>query len=168
MPLGNPANFLLRSLAVGCALRPCQRDNDIIVMDPASIVGLASGALQIGQVLLDVITRLNWFYRYVRDGPKQSKELRHEIDTLLDVLKDVEAAFESSQPPQSVQEEILTMEGLLNHLKTRTNLKNACGVRRITWPFSQKENGEIINKIEHFKSAMNLSLNSLLVYQIGR
>lgn len=145
-----------------------QRVNDIIVMDPASIVGLAAGGLQIGQVMLDVITQLSWFYRYVRDAPKQSKELRHEINTLLDVLKDVEATFEETfeptQLPQSVQEEISTMERLLNHLKKRANPEKALGGRRLTWPFSQKENREILNRIERFKSAMNLSLTSGLLY----
>jgi hypothetical protein len=96
----------------------------------------------------------------VRDAPAQSKELRHEINTLLDVLKDVEAAFEVVQLPQSVKTEISALETLLKNLKKRTNPDKARGVKRLTWPFSQKENVEIINKIEHFKSTMNLSLTA--------
>ena len=130
-------------------------------MDPISIIGLAANGLQIAQLTFDVIHNLAWFYYYVRRAPAHSKELRAGVDTLLDVLKNVEAAFESgTELPRAVQNELNELGGLLSDLNERAKSEKARGLERLKWPFSQRENGEILKKIERFKLNLNISLTS--------
>jgi hypothetical protein len=131
-------------------------------MDPVSILSLVANVLQVAQLTLDVITKLSWFYCYVRHAPAQSKELQLEVNTLFHVLKDVEAAFDSVPVPQVVQEELNKLAEFLNDLKQRANPERFGGARRVRWPFSQKENGELLKKIDRYKSTLNISLSSQL------
>jgi hypothetical protein len=123
------------------------------------VFGVVSNAAQITDLTMNVFINLSRFYRDVRDAPAQSKELRQELDVLVDVLMDTqENRGQAFEIPGSVQEEFEKMKHLLERLSRRTAQSETQGIRRLQWPFRRSENREILDKIERFKSSLNLLL----------
>ena len=129
-------------------------------MDPATAVGLAASVTEIA---LGLFFNLSKFYRTVRNAPAQSKSLREEIDSLVDLLVDLQEIFEQEPADQGQLpplKEFENMYKLLYDLRVRTTPSQTNGViRRLQWPFHQAETKEILSKIERFKGSLNTALS---------
>lgn len=132
------------------------------MLDIVSTIGLLASADQLAIAAVTILTNLNTYYQHVRNADARAADLRKELLSLADTLNDSSDLFERNtallecNTIANVFEEIRT---LLNELLERTTPKETKGFRKLLWPFKEKENGEILFKIERFKSKLSLSLD---------
>jgi hypothetical protein len=131
--------------------------------DPLTVIGGAASALQVAKVALDIFVNLSTFYDTVQQAPEQTKGLREELDSLVNLLRDIQNAFKDkgeSNAKQLVQKEINTLHLLLSRLRERTRPMKACGLRALKWPFEKAEIRSILEIVERFKKNVGLIMNS--------
>jgi hypothetical protein len=131
-------------------------------MDPATIVGTVVNGVQIAELALNVFINLGKYYRNVLNAPTKAKELREELNFLVDLLVNVQEIFESTPAggtKPTVPEELGTLFYLLEDLYQRTKPKVVRGFRRLRWPFDEAENTKILEKIQRFNQNLNMKLN---------
>ena len=63
------------------------------MVDPIAAFGIAAGAAQLAGCALKLVVNLVGYYQNVRDAPAKSKELRHELETLVDLLEEIQPLF---------------------------------------------------------------------------
>lgn len=135
-------------------------------MDPFTIIGVIPNVAQIVNQAVTIFVNLSKYYQHVRDAPTHSKELREELDSLVDILAEVQETFERTEIPKSLQKELETVEKLLRTLHRRAQPNETQGIRRLRWPFRQADNDDAIRKIERFKTKLNIILNTGNLYQL--
>jgi hypothetical protein len=131
--------------------------------DPLTVIGGAASALQVAKVALDIFVALSTFYDTVQQAPEQKKGLREELDSLVNLLRDIQNAFKDkgeSNAKQLVQKEINTLHLLLSRLRERTRPMKACGLRALKWPFEKAATRSILETVERFKKNVGLIMNS--------
>jgi|SRR5947207_3335400 len=135
-------------------------------MDPVTVVSLVAS---VAEIAFGVFINLNKFYRKVRDAPRQSKELREELDSLVDILADLQEALDKglhTKGQEALRKELEKMDCSLNDLHRRTIPKSTnYFIRRMQWPLLQEETARIIKKIEYFKGKLNAILNMRQLYR---
>jgi hypothetical protein len=139
-------------------------------MDPVTAFGVAASVVQIAELAVNIIDNLSRFYRSVRDAKEQSRNLRQELDTLVDLLAEAQEMIERTQTlkvRQSIQNEIKGMHLWLHKLDKRTKQNKTCGIRRLSWPFQQEENAKIIDRIERFKGTLAAILSIRQTYLLN-
>ena len=129
-------------------------------MDPACILGVASNGLQLTQLAFSAFINLITYYSDIQKAPAQSKTLRQELDSFVDVLGNVERCFGCRGLPQDMKKEFGTIHDLLETLYSRTTPKSPTGIRTLKWPFQQKETQEFISKIQRSKSNLQLLMDA--------
>jgi hypothetical protein len=138
-----------------------------MVVDPIAAFGIAAGAAQLAGCALKLVVNLVGYYQNVRDAPAKSKELRDELDTLVDLLEEIQHSFEPTTVISlrvSVLVEFENMRLLLIQLYERTEKRNTKGIRRFSWPFEKGDNLEILGRIGRFKGTLNNILNLRQMY----
>jgi hypothetical protein len=136
-------------------------------MDPVTAFGLATNIFQVTQLAFDILYNSICFYRNVRDAEVRSRQLRQELDTLVDLLFDTQDVINRTptlEVPQSIQNEIETMLILLRQFYDRIKPKETSGIRKLTWPLKREENERIIREINRFKGTLNALLNIRQTY----
>lgn len=131
--------------------------------DPLTVFGGGASALQVAEVTLEIFINLSKFYHTVRHAPEQAKGLRGELDSLVDLLGDIENAFKDkkgSNAKQLVQKEIDALHLLLSGLRERTRPMKACAIRALKWPFEKAEIKSILETVERFKKNVGLITSS--------
>jgi hypothetical protein len=111
---------------------------------------------------------LTRYYQNVKDAPAKSRELRDELDTLIELLQDIRQTFETTTPivqlPASFHTEFRNMHCLIYDLYEQSAPKTVEGIRRLKWPFSKEKNLETLERIGRFKGSLNARLNTLQLY----
>lgn len=125
-------------------------------MDPISILGAVSNGFQLAQFALDILTKLITYYKDLRDAPEQSKALRDELHTFVDILNDIEESLGNTDLPPNVQRDLHNAGDLLKELDSRISPKETKGIRRLMWPIQHKQTKELIDKIKRCKSDLKL------------
>jgi hypothetical protein len=125
-------------------------------MDPATAWAVATGALQVLQQTVNVLTGLYQYCRDFKKAPKLSKEVR----MITAILEDLQAALqeipESEKPQMSSKPLIKIVESeefakLMHEMASRTAIKEGeISYKRVKWPFTQKENEEYLKKLERY------------------
>ncbi len=131
-------------------------------MDPVTGIGLAATAGQLVTLAFDIFIYLHRYYRNVRDSSRKSAELRNELDSLLDHLSSAQEHFERhgvSTFPANIAGDLDSLRQLLFELRSRANQTQTTGFRKLTWPFKESENIEILRKIERFKTNLGATLS---------
>lgn len=131
-------------------------------MDPVTGVQLAASAVQLVDLAFKVFTNLHQYYCHTRDAPARSADLRTEVDLLTDLLISFQESIERHPHDlfrSSLPKELAGIRHLLMELYTRTKPKETVGYRRLHWPFREKENAELISKIERHKQNLVVSLH---------
>jgi hypothetical protein len=140
-------------------------------MDPVTVVGLLASIGQVAAQTVTIVVSLSNYYRDVKDGPAQSKELRDEfynVSELLDCLKKALANNPGVLVEQhaALQRSIAEFQNVLNELGHRIKPKRTLGIRRLKWPFSKAENETLISKLERYKATFSFALNISHTYAI--
>lgn len=144
-------------------------------MDPVTAVGLVASVTQLADLTRTVFLSFYQYYREVKTAPAQSKNLWDElqvISDLLDSLKTVVSAPAALSQAKITNECVLTklkqpisqFEELLKELQARVGPKRVIGIWRFKWPFSKKENQELLEKVGRFKDTFTWALNLYQTY----
>jgi hypothetical protein len=137
------------------------------MVDPIAAFGIATGAAQLAGSALKLVVNLVGYYQNVRDAPAKSKELRHELETLVDLLEEIQEAFEPTTviPLRvSVLVEFENMRRELIRLYEKTEMKETKGIGRLKWPFGEAKNLKILDRIGRFKGTLNSILSIRQMY----
>lgn len=131
--------------------------------DPISIVGTV---IAVGGVAREIVSSLVSYFEAVRDAPKQSQELRHEMCSISNLLNSLHAALMSvgtgniiSTVLVSVNESMSELRSLLSEMEARVAKPKTVGIAKLKWPFSEKENTRFISKIERYKANLLMALS---------
>ena len=132
-------------------------------MDPLSAVGLAANAAQLAEWAFRVFYNLARYYCNVRGAPQRSRELREELNSLTELLRELEDTFRQApaiELPKTIDKEFRAIYQLLDKLFHRTDTKETKGLKQLRWPFLEAENNELIGQIGRFKENLNISLQN--------
>lgn len=136
-------------------------------MEPITAFGAAAGAAQLADFTARIFITIFDYLRKVKQAPKKAKDLRDELQklsTLLDSLKDFLQTFHSNGTISSSRFTFLDdpakeLTKLLNEMEKRVLSQKVEGIGRWKWPFSEKENTELIERMQRFKTDLILVLN---------
>ena len=141
-------------------------------MDPASALGVAAAATQFAEQVLIISDGLYQFFKNVKNAPKLSRELRKEALLLSDTLENLRSVFSSHHsstlPKSRLLPELLQgFEEMMKEMVAKVEIKEGeISRKRLTWPFTQKENEKYLTKLERFKSSFQLALQTLQSYKL--
>ena len=127
-------------------------------MDPLTIVGLVSSAVQLTQLACRILSNCFGYYRAVQNSRKDAMALREEVIQLLRLIEEVqvlaEGCDESSPLLQSIKKEFDDIKALLGEVLAYTAPQERRGVRVLRWPSRQDETSRLIAKIKAGKERL--------------
>lgn len=124
-------------------------------MDPISGFGLVASAIKIAEHSATVFKLLFEYFQEVKDAPAKSEAVQQELLAVSLVLKNLATECDK----QLLSSDALNHFGaLLNEIQSRTSLQDGLTMRRLKWPFTQKENEKYIFELERYKSTFTLAL----------
>lgn len=131
-------------------------------------VGFAASLEQLAAAAKTAYCTLYMYYEDVRDAPKRSQELRHEMGAIGDQLNHLVALITSDSTSLNLSEALGTsiseFQIMLDEMNDRVKVSQTKGWRRLKWPFTKDENGRFLSRMERYKSIINLTLNIHTVY----
>lgn len=133
------------------------------MIDPLSATALAATSGQLAEWAFQVFYNLTRYYFNVRDAPRRSRELREELNSLIELLVELEDTFLQAptiELANTIYSEFQAIRTLLDQLVQRTNSKETKVFRRLRWPFLEAENNQLISQIGRFKENLSLSLQT--------
>jgi hypothetical protein len=144
-------------------------------MDPVTAIGLVASVVQLADLTRTVFLSFYQYYREVKTAPAQSRNLRDElqlVSELLDSLRTVvsapaalsQAKINAVPVLAKLEQPMAQFESLLKELQTRVAAKRVVGIRRFKWPFSKKENQELLEEIGRYKETFTWALNLYQTY----
>jgi hypothetical protein len=140
-------------------------------MDPATALGVAAAATQFAEQAVMIFDCLYQYSKSVKNAPAKSRELRQELLLLSDLLENLASVF-SKQNKSPVLPNASKYSDLLQDLKeTMTEMAEKAEItagkislKRLVWPFKQKDNEKYLAKVERFKTLFHLALQRLESY----
>lgn len=138
-------------------------------MDPISALGVAAAAFQLAGAALGVSTTLTQYLRKVKQAPKQSRELKGELLLVSDVLEDLKSVIDAAPPGfhttnTSLQHSLDEFAEFIKKLACHIEVQEKDITKRLKWPFTEKENGKYLEKLERFKKTFSLAFDALQLY----
>jgi hypothetical protein len=141
-------------------------------MEPVSAFALAAALIQVTEQAATVFTGLYSYFRFVKNAPKLSRELREEARLVSYVLEDLKTVFEEMDDEQPVSHSkndnvvnvVKEFIAIMNEMESRVEVKAGERYKRVKWPFTQKENQEYLTKLERFKNTFELVLHTIEMY----
>ena len=131
-------------------------------MDPVSF---GASVAQIADMALCVFMNLYTYYRKVCDAPKRSEELRDRLDSLLDMIGEVQEVLELGGPAAPfAQREFERIKWWLSKAKARTTPESTRRLRRLKWPLEEEENAYIISQIDSLKGSLDTRISTQSLY----
>lgn len=132
------------------------------MLDPITGLSLASSVAQIADLTFKLFTNLHKYYRDIRAAPTRSRELRMEVDAMLDLITELHETFERN--PQglyrpSLKEGVNEFRWMLEEMVRRTLPEKAAVLQRLKWPFKETENRDFLFRIERFKTSFIMVMN---------
>jgi hypothetical protein len=124
------------------------------------VCGLAGTVARVFKTLYD-------YYQNVKNAPEQSQELQDELYEISHIARNMKMLVAKSgrRGREKIVKDVTVVhfEKMLDEIEKKITLpEGSITLQRLKWPFSQKENGEYIARIERFKTTLNLALS---VYQ---
>lgn len=132
------------------------------MLDLVTTIGVAASAAQLADLAFAIVTNLHKYYRNVKYASARCAELRKELDSLADVLTNVEEMFEQNPEMSSrstVPNELENVRELLNDLYKKTKPEETVGKKKYAWPFKEKDIEDTFELIERYKANLNTGLN---------
>jgi hypothetical protein len=138
-------------------------------MDPVSALGIAAAASQFGEQVLIISDGLYQYFKTVKNAPKLSRELRQEALILSDTLENLRPLFSIQDPCNSLSktgtstsELIQEFQKTIKAMAAKIEIKDGeASWKRLTWPFTRKENEDYLKKLERYKSSFQTALQTL-------
>jgi hypothetical protein len=137
-------------------------------MDPVTLLGAVAAAAQLAGTTAKLGLQLYRFYSEVKNAPTKSKELCDEIfelssviEKLSDTLKTVEEIGGAVVVGSICSDSLQGYSQFLTDLSSRIQVNKNDTKKRLKWPFSTKDNEELIAKSERYKATLTLALGNV-------
>lgn len=137
------------------------------MMDPFSIIGAVAAAAQLAGSTANIGLSLYRFYCEVKNAPEKSKELCDEIYDLSTVINDLAQILkEVDKRTDVIAIDIISIDSLqkyyqfLDDLSSRIKVNEKGFKKKFKWPFSIKDNLELMAKVGRHKSTFMLALET--------
>lgn len=129
------------------------------------VVGTLATVGKVADLAAKVFSALYEYLRKVKAAPARSKELRDELLTISDVLRELNTTIRTySELTASVlHRSVEKFCVLLKDLEKRFT-QPVTKLERFKWPLSEKENTEYLLKIQRFVGYFNLALTGSHTY----
>jgi hypothetical protein len=121
-------------------------------MDSLSAVGLGTNIVNMIELTSRIFNALLQYCHCVKRAPLKSKEIRDELLVLSDILKeldlitgDTNERYTDHQGVAALKKSLDECFGLLKEMDERVTVENADIIRRIKWPFNEKENEDYLH-----------------------
>jgi len=142
-------------------------------MDPLTALEIAEKVGSLAGPLSSVFKGLYEYYQNVKKAPENSRQLRDELYALSDVAQNMNILLAKSSRRASgnivMDETVVEFEKMLHEMERKVHLpKGTITWERLKWPFSLKETAEYIERIERFKTTLNLALSVFQRYVPNR
>jgi hypothetical protein len=144
-------------------------------MDPASAVELASTVIDLAEFAFKIFSKLHKYYRNVKAAPAKAAELREEFQRVLDVVSGLQEYLESR--PHALSPTILEHIELfrfvtLEEMWSAIQPQQVHGLRRLKWPFQERQNMEYLTKFRSFRDHIDFALgaantSAIFLFQLG-
>lgn len=138
-------------------------------MDPVTAFGIAANAAQFAGLAANVFMKLCRYGQSVIQAPKLSEKLREEVLSISGVLSILKSTLESTNPdremlPDSLKNMMTEFLQTLTDMSSRIVIHDSDLMKRLKWPFTEKENQEYLLKLEKYKSTLSLALIAIQKY----
>lgn len=131
----------------------------------------AASVIQVVDVAARVYMALYAYFRSVTGAPKRSRELRDEVRLVSDVLEMLKSNVETCPPGRSDAPVIKSMNNAISQLtetlkeiEEKIEVSKTDVIKRMKWPFSEKENEKYLNTLQRYNTMFNTILNTLGLY----
>ena len=111
-------------------------------MEPVSIIGLASAAVQVIDFAGTVLIKLYRYYLDAKTAAASSAELRDEVGLVLSLLNAVTEKLDAGVPREQhveLDRAIQGVRGILEEIDSRVSLQTTKAFRKLEWPFKNIE-----------------------------
>lgn len=137
-------------------------------MDPITAVGLGATIANMIEVASCIINGFLEYCRSVKRAPAKSKEIREELLILSDTLKELYSftgLINAKGPGVTALHKTLNeCFELLKKMQAQTAIGKSDLIRRIKWPFNERENEEYLHQVERYKATIALAVSTLQMY----
>jgi hypothetical protein len=136
------------------------------MIDPLTALGVLDNAASLTGTLSKVFKALYDYGHTVKDAPEKSQQLQEELFMLSNIARRLGITLAKASVREAVKpvpdEAVARFAEMLEEMDGKIAIPKGMSIKRLKWPFSQKENGEYLERIERFKATLSLALN---VYQ---
>lgn len=143
-------------------------------MDPVSAFGIAAGAAQFVDLATNVFVGLFKYFQSVKQAPKLSQELQHEAYLVSTVLRDLTSTFESMNntsiimgSTNTLNDAVVEFSNTMADMESRIAIKDGELIKRLKWPFTEKENQKYLSRLERYKKTFSLALSTVQMYVLS-
>ena len=137
------------------------------MIDPLTALDVLDKAASVAGTLSKVFKALYDYGHSIKDAPEKSQQLQEELFSLSNIARRLEVTLAKAtiRGTKPIPEEPVTrFVEMLEEMEEKIVIPEGMSIKRLKWPFSQKENMEYLERIERFKATLSLALN---VYQSG-
>jgi sugar-specific transcriptional regulator TrmB len=135
-------------------------------------VSAAASVIQVVDVAARVYMALYAYFRSVKDAPRRSRELRDEVRLVSDVLELLKSNLATCPPDRSdalpviksMNNAISRLTETLNEIEKKIEVSKTDVIKRMKWPFSEKENEKYLDTLQRYNTTFNTFLNALGLY----
>ena len=141
-------------------------------MDTVSAFGVAAGVAQFVDLAVDVAFSLSQYFQSVQHAPKLSRELQQEALLVSLVLEKLRSQLVTSHNVGTTRltgvlnDSIMEFEKAMRDIASRVLVKEGDLMKRLKWPFTERENREYFSKLERYKNTFTLALTTVQRYII--
>lgn len=139
-------------------------------MDPAIIIGIVSAASQFADLSFTILRSLSQLFTDVKDCPAQALQLRSEMTTLYGLVSELKLTLDTIPGSISILHiaslhdaltgSVTTLKEIIQKINELSELDKTTGIRRLAWPFRNKQIDQHIRRIQGFKSTLSLALQT--------
>ena len=117
---------------------------------------------QVSNVVMSVFKYL----RAVKRAPKLSRQLRDEILLIYNALEDLGSTLEANNisTTYSLDKVVNGFVNTMKDMQNRLQVEEGDVLKKLKWPFTQKETEEYLSKLENYKTTFIVALDTIQTY----
>lgn len=118
------------------------------------------GLVDLADLARSIFSDLYRYFEVVKEAPKHTRELRHELGAICNVLDElISSGTLASIDSETLTTSLLGFRDMLQEMDARVKSQQTEGLGRLKWPFSKRENELYFARLEQYKATFLLSLN---------
>jgi len=140
-------------------------------MDPVSALGVAAASAQFAEQAINLSLVLFDYIQKVKEAPKLARQLQQELCMISLLLKELHLAAESIKSTEispeltdNLKTSVAEFSDTIVDMEKQVAIRKDEFIKRLKWPFSEKEHEEYLEKFERCKTTFTLVLTMIQRY----